>query len=362
MSPRSPSPSSTDGKDYSQELQDFVADLAQLPERESVASEIEVLQSIYGDDAVRIWHPPAKETNHRPHNGNNDDETVRYEVLLSLPSPHEDISVRVLVSLPPTYPASTPPQLQLLSRYIGAFGADANLFGSILRTYISINGVEWSSDSVCVFDGLQNVLERCTGWYEEKLSAEKAGELLREDEREDAIHTRTSSTPTTKAQDSDDENLPSSHESKTPPSAIPAGIVIHTAEPITDRKSAFVGRACQISNPSEVPLILSHLMSDRRIARAAHPIINAWRCQVGALIHQDNDDDGETAAGGRLAHLLQILEVNNVLVIVTRYFGGVHLGPDRFKHINQAARNALELGGFLDAADTKKNTGRGKKH
>jgi Uncharacterized protein family UPF0029. len=54
--------------------------------------------------------------------------------------------------------------------------------------------------------------------------------------------------------------------------------------------------------------------------------------------------------------------VHNVLVIVTRYFGGIHLGPDRFKHINQAARNALELGGFLDAVDTKKHTGRGKKH
>lgn len=140
-------------------------------------------------------------------------------------------------------------------------------------------------------------------------------------------------------------------------------------------------------------------MADRRISRAAHPIINAWRCQIGTLIHQgefipsvvlvctlslcqDNDDDGETAAGGRLAHLLQILvrhifncysvftilifhllqEVNNILVIVTRYFGGIHLGPDRFKHINQAARNALELGGFLDATETKKNPGRGKRH
>jgi putative IMPACT (imprinted ancient) family translation regulator len=51
-----------------------------------------------------------------------------------------------------------------------------------------------------------------------------------------------------------------------------------------------------------------------------------------------------------------------VLVVVTRYFGGIHLGPDRFKHINQAARNALELGGFLDAAETRKSAGRGKKH
>ena len=51
-----------------------------------------------------------------------------------------------------------------------------------------------------------------------------------------------------------------------------------------------------------------------------------------------------------------------MLVIVTRYFGGIHLGPDRFKHINQAARNALDLGGFLENLETRKGTGRGKKH
>ena len=83
-----------------------------------------------------------------------------------------------------------------------------------------------------------------------------------------------------------------------------------------------------------------------------------------------------------MAHLLQILvciyhfvipafvsiiqyffkDIKNVLVIVTRYFGGIHLGPDRFKHINQAARNALDLGGFLETLETKKGMGRGKKH
>jgi len=108
-------------------------------------------------------------------------------------------------------------------------------------------------------------------------------------------------------------------------------------------------------------VILSHLMSDRRIARAAHPIINAWRCKVGDTVYQDNDDDGESAAGGRLAHLLQILDIDNVLVVVTRYFGGIHLGPDRFKHINQAARNALDIGGFLDIADDRKSQSRLKK-
>lgn len=60
-----------------------------------------------------------------------------------------------------------------------------------------------------------------------------------------------------------------------------------------------------------------------------------------------------------------IQEINNVLVVVTRWFGGIHLGPDRFKHINHAARNALELGGFLEHMDESRgggrNAGKGRK-
>lgn len=339
----------------------FIGKLSQEPEHEAVASEIEVLQSIYGSSAVKLWHP-AQSQSGRGSNNNKIDEAIRYEVELNLLSPHEDISVRILVSLPQTYPASSPPQLQLLSRYVGAFGADSGLFGSILRTFISVNGVEWTADTVCVFDGLQSIIERCTAWFENRLSMEKAGELLREDAKE---HTNGPGVATDTPPSEADERRLSPEDALSIASSLkslPEGLELFMAEPITDRKSVFVGRACRISHPSEVPLVLSHLMTDRRISRAAHPIINAWRCQVGSVLHQDNDDDGETAAGGRLAHLLQILEVNNVLVIVTRYFGGIHLGPDRFKHINQTARNALEVGGFLEVVETTKKAGRGKRH
>ncbi|CAK5263725.1 unnamed protein product [Mycena citricolor] len=320
-------------------VQQLIEELSLRADGESVASEIEVLQSIYGDDAVQLWKPT---TSTKP-----DSSMTRYEVALSLPSPHDEISIRILVSLPATYPAESPPQLQLLSRYVGAFGADATLFGEILRTFISsARGVEWSPGTVCVFDGLQNVLDRCEAWYGEHLSAEAAGELSRSEahpERPNIV-----------------QEDPHVNDSSLPPPVqpLPQGMQMYVAEPIVDRKSSFVGRSFAISDPSQVPPILAHLSSDRRIARAAHPVINAWRCQVGNLLHQDNDDDGETAAGGRLAHLLHILEVDNVLVVVTRYFGGIHLGPDRFKHINQAARNALELGGFLDGPRTTTSKGR----
>lgn len=43
----------------------------------------------------------------------------------------------------------------------------------------------------------------------------------------------------------------------------------------------------------------------------------------------DNDDDGESGAGAKLAALLELMGVQNVFVVVTRWYGGVHLGPDR---------------------------------
>ncbi|KIY51641.1 UPF0029-domain-containing protein, partial [Fistulina hepatica ATCC 64428] len=311
------------------------------------------LRAIYGDDAVVFW---ADGGGHL-----TDDtlasQTIRFEVSLNLNPPQDQVPLKVLVSLPTDYPAVSPPQLQLLSLYVGAHRADADIFGSVLRTFISVKGVEFTVGAVCVFDGLAHVLECCTAWYEERLSLAAAGELVRSDEHEHEY-------PALVTSDSISSTRNSSSVSADQPSvALPDGVRLFEADPITDRKSLFIGRACVITHPAQVPLILAHLMSNRRIARAAHPIINAWRCKVDNIIHQDNDDDGESAAGGRLAHLLQIMDVQNVLVIVTRYFGGIHLGPDRFKHINQAARNALELGGFLDAPlDSGKKSSARKRH
>lgn len=53
-------------------------------------------------------------------------------------------------------------------------------------------------------------------------------------------------------------------------------------------------------------------------------------------------------------HLLQILDVKDVVVVVSRWFGGILLGPDRFKDINNCARQALEDCGYLRDIHKKK--------
>lgn len=125
-----------------------------------------------------------------------------------------------------------------------------------MRTYISTSGAEWTEDTVCVFDGLQNVLDRCLVWYEDRLNAEKVGELARDDLKgqlgnEYTVPRRSASPDTNHVYDEEGEDLISG-EHQNLPIALPTGVQIYIADPITDRKSVFVGRACRISHPSEV--------------------------------------------------------------------------------------------------------------
>jgi len=122
---------------------------------------------------------------------------------------------------------------------------DADLFGSIIKTFMSANGVEWTPGAVCVFDGLQSVLERVLHWYEQRLESKRAGEALREQ-----------SHPSTHLVDSEKHEASGSTSVSvslnTQSIALPEGIKLFEAAPIVDRKSAFIGRACRISDPAQV--------------------------------------------------------------------------------------------------------------
>lgn len=51
---------------------------------------------------------------------------------------------------------------------------------------------------------------------------------------------------------------------------------------------------------------------------------------------------GESGAGAKMAHLLHIMSAMNVCVLVSRWYGGIHLSNDRWKHINNCTRQVLE--------------------
>ncbi|KAL5364252.1 ribosomal protein S5 domain 2-type protein [Aspergillus floccosus] len=121
------------------------------------------------------------------------------------------------------------------------------------------------------------------------------------------------------------------------------------SEVVTEKKSVFVGRAARVTSLAQARGFLDYLLAtEKKVAAATHNI------RKGEMIVQDCDDDGETAAGGRLLHLMQLMDVWDVVVVVTRWYGGVLLGPDRFRIINAVGRDALVRGGFVQSNEKKK--------
>lgn len=140
------------------------------------------------------------------------------------------------------------PQLQLLSRYIGNYSVSYDLYGSILRTYISAQGVVWTEGVIAVFDGMESVLDHCKNWLEERIAKGEIARILRDDAQHAAIVAPSSSLP--------EANIPRLLLKSTE-AGLPSNFMIFEAEPISDRKSSFVGRACAITNPGQVLRVVS---------------------------------------------------------------------------------------------------------
>ena len=136
-------------------------------------------------------------------------------------------------------------------------------------------------------------------------------------------------------------------------------ISIFTGEILTDRKSHFQAHICKVNSKDEIKNALSTLLQNSKVAAATHNIVAYRYVSSSGVLVQDYDDDGETKAGGRLLEMLDLMKVENLLVVVTRWYGGVHLGPVRFKHINNIAHETILASGFYNPDVSKK--GKSKK-
>ena len=54
-------------------------------------------------------------------------------------------------------------------------------------------------------------------------------------------------------------------------------------------------------------------------------------------------DDGEAGAGMVILRMLERAGLRDHVVIVTRWYGGKHLGGDRFRHVQEAVRLYLAV-------------------
>ena len=155
---------------------------------------------------------------------------------------------------------------------------------------------------------------------------------------------------------------------KPPPAYLTSNLKVQTSpNKITDRKSIFQGHLVRISKKEDIDYAKDLIYaSNNKIPTATHNIaayrvniqkVNAKGEEVTVLA-KDYDDDGETGAGSKLLALLDLLKVDNVFVIVTRWYGGILLGPDRFKHIKNCAKECLE---YFEVIESNSNSGGKKK-
>lgn len=105
---------------------------------------------------------------------------------------------------------------------------------------------------------------------------------------------------------------------------------------ISDRGSRYAVSGGPARNRAEAEALLTELKRNKRFAKATH---NTW----AAILSGEGvkDDDGESGAGQIILQMLERAELTDHVVVVTRWYGGKHLGGDRFRHVVDAVRHYL---------------------
>jgi putative IMPACT (imprinted ancient) family translation regulator len=114
---------------------------------------------------------------------------------------------------------------------------------------------------------------------------------------------------------------------------------------IRDRGSRYAAAAGTVRSRAEIDVFLSTLRQRRKFDRATHHSWAALLSDGGPL----KNDDGEAGAGAVILKMLEREARPDTIVVVTRWYGGVHLGGDRFAHIVTCTRAAL--GALRDGID-----------
>jgi putative IMPACT (imprinted ancient) family translation regulator len=106
---------------------------------------------------------------------------------------------------------------------------------------------------------------------------------------------------------------------------------------LRDRGSRYAAAAGCVTSKAEIDAFLSTLRRRRKFDKATH---HSWAAllSVGGPL---KNDDGEAGAGAVIQKMLEREAVPDRIVVVTRWYGGVHLGGDRFAHIVTCTRAAL---------------------
>ncbi|KAI1861663.1 uncharacterized protein JN550_010733 [Neoarthrinium moseri] len=118
------------------------------------------------------------------------------------------------------------------------------------------------------------------------------------------------------------------------------------SSPVSFKQSTFIVRATQITQASQRQTTLQSLFNAiPNLQTASH---NAWAYRVkkpdmfgSHTIKEESFDDGESGCGDFLLKNMREVNAVDTLVVMTRWYGGIMLGPDRWRIMRNCLKEAL---------------------
>ncbi len=107
---------------------------------------------------------------------------------------------------------------------------------------------------------------------------------------------------------------------------------------LRDRGSRYAVSGGPVQGRAGVDAFLADLKRTKKFAKATH---NSWAVVLsgdGAM----RNDDGESGAGAVILKMIERAGLLDHVIVVTRWYGGVHLGGDRFAHVVTSVRAYLD--------------------
>ncbi|KAK1759687.1 hypothetical protein QBC47DRAFT_372800 [Echria macrotheca] len=124
--------------------------------------------------------------------------------------------------------------------------------------------------------------------------------------------------------------------------SLPPKTIWATSQPVTLKSSTFIARATQLSDPAQRKQLIQSLLNENpKLKTATH---NAWAYRVsspGGRIREESFDDGESGCGNLMLRVMREHNAVDTLVVLTRWFGGIMLGPDRWRLMRNVVTGAL---------------------
>ncbi len=103
---------------------------------------------------------------------------------------------------------------------------------------------------------------------------------------------------------------------------------------LTDRGSKYAVSGGQANSKADAVSVVRGLCAKKKYAKATH---NTWAVLLADGTPIKNDD-GEGGAGAIILRMLEEKSWVDHVIVVTRWYGGVHLGGDRFRHVKNCVQ------------------------